>query len=374
MAERTTGGTALRVGVVATSTIHGGAEAHIARIWTDPLISARARGHLLGDLPQWAATGLPATDIGLGAKWSYRRTGASLASMPFVTARGRRAIRDCDRQEDFSAFYAHFKREQVLYTRSLSRLAPVIWMEHGALPGGRLRGPLSTAYRRAAGGVATIVCISDRVAAEVSDALGRDAPEIVVISNAIDPGWTAPADDAQKGAARRALGIPEDAAPVVAVVAQLIPRKRVEQSIDAAARLPSCWMVICGEGPLDAELRVRAAGNPRVIFTGFRLDPRPIYAAADVLVLASWEEGFGQVLLEAASAGPPAVVVADSGLAPMVHGWGATARAPTGEAIAEAITEAVTRSPFDARRWADAHSPDRWARAHLDVLERAVRR
>lgn len=374
-AEDTAEDRRLRVGVVVTSTEHGGAEAHVERIWTDPLIRARAQAHLLGDLPRWSGTGLPATDIGAGAKWSYRRLGTSLVSMPAGAVRGRRAIRAVDRREDFDAFYAHFKREQVMFTSSLARLAPVIWMEHGALPrGGRLGRPLIAAYRRAARRVAAIVCISDQVKADVAETLGPGAPEIVVIRNAIDPAWTAPASDAEKAVSRRALGIPEDAALVVAIVARLIPRKRIEQSIDAMAELPSGWLVICGDGPLGPALRARAAGNPRVIFTGYRADPRPVYAAADVSLLASWEEGFGQVLLEAASAGLPSVVVEDAGLAPMVEGWGAVAREPTGPAIAEALTVAATRSPADARAWAEAHGPEAWARAHLAVLERLARR
>ena len=367
-------GARLHVGVVVTSTEHGGAEAHIARLWTDPLVAARAQGHLLGDLPQWHRTGLPATDIGTGAKWSYRRAVRSLAATPVVIARGRRRIREAHGTRAFDAFYAHFKREQVVHTRSLSRIAPVVWMEHGALPAGRLRRPLMEAYRRAAAEVCAIVCLSEAVRGEIADVLGPDAPEMVVIPNAIDPAWTRPASDGERAAARRALGIPEDAELVVAIVARLIPRKRIADSIRAAACLPSCWMVICGDGPLDAELRALAAGNPQVVFTGFRLDPRPVYAAADVSLLASWEEGFGQVLLEAASAGLPCVVVDDSGLSPMVAGWGAAASAPTGEAIAEALLLAATRSRAGARAWAEAHGPEGWARAHLEVLERAVRR
>jgi glycosyltransferase involved in cell wall biosynthesis len=131
--------------------------------------------------------------------------------------------------------------------------------------------------------------------------------------------------------------------------------------------------VICGDGPLAGELHAQAAGDPRVIFTGFREDPRPIYAAADVMALASWEEGFGQVLLESACAGVPAVVVADAGLGSTVEGWGEEAEAPAQTAIAAAIARAAQRPREEARRWAEARGPDAWARAHLAVLERAIR-
>lgn len=364
----------LRVGVVISSTEHGGAEAQIGRLWTNPLMAARARAHLLGRMPQWESTGLPATDIGLGAKWSYRRTASSLVSMPVAAARGRRAIRHAAAREGFDAFYAHFKREQILYTGAMSKEAPVIWMEHGALPGGRLKGPLLAAYRRAAHSAAAVICLSEQVKSEIMTVVGADGPEFAVIGNAIDPEWTSPADESERTAARCALGVPGDADLVVAVVARLIPRKRIAQAIRAAVELPSCWMVICGDGPLGPELRAQAADNPRVIFTGFLRDPRPVYAAADVSLLASWEEGFGHVLLEAACAGLPSVVVDDAGISSTVAGWGAVAAAPTGESIAEALTEASRLPRENARRWAEEHGPDAWARAHLSVLERALSR
>ena len=144
-------GTPLHVGVAATSTIHGGAELNIEQIWTSPIVSAAAAGHLLGALPHWAATGLAATDLELGAKWSYRRALRSLASMPGVVRRSRRTVAGLHRSDPFDAFYAHFKREQVLLTPSLARLAPVIWMEHGHLPSAASAARCSprTAGRRA---------------------------------------------------------------------------------------------------------------------------------------------------------------------------------------------------------------------------------
>jgi len=110
-------------------------------------------------------------------------------------------------------------------------------------------------------------------------------------------------------------------ARVAGVRGRSTPWRRRRRDLDRA-ELPSCWLVICGDGPLAGELHAQAAGDPRVIITGFREDPRPICAAADVMALASWEEGFGQVLLESACAGVPAVVVADAGLGSTVEGWG----------------------------------------------------
>lgn len=365
-------GQRLEVGVVISTVEHGGAEANIARIWTDPIVASMACAHLLGTMPNWPRE-LEHTDLGLGAKWSYRRAFTSLADMPRSLVRGRRHLHELHARRPFDAFYAHFKREQVLYTATLARMAPVVWMEHGHFPGGRLRGPLEAAYRRAAGHTAAIVCLSDSVRDEIDSIVG-DRTELVVIENAIEPTWVTPATDDERVVARRTLGVPDDAWIVIAAVARLIPRKRLELAIDACALLPDAWLIICGAGPLDDALRARAAGNPRVVFTGHLDDPRPVYRAADVHVLLSWEEGFGHVLLESAAAGLPNVVVADGGFPERVDGWGAVAADPTAAAVASAIGQAATL-PHDApRRWAETHSPDRWAAAHLAVLHRAITR
>jgi glycosyltransferase involved in cell wall biosynthesis len=357
-----------------TSSEQGGAEAHVQRLWTDPRVASVARAHLLGSLPRWSETGLPATDIGSTDKWSARHAARSVVGIPYVRTRGLREIARVDDVERFTAYYASFKREQVLFTPALSRSAPVVWMEHGHFPVGRLRGPLLRAYRRSSRHVSAIVCVSDSVRDEIAGLLHPVAPEFAVIENTLDPRWTAPADDAQRAEARRALGIADDASPVVVAVARLIPRKRIALAIDAMRHLPTGRLIVCGDGPEGPALRARAAGSDRILFTGHLPDPRPVYAAADVSLLISWEEGFGQVLVEGALAGLPAVVAADGGFAERVSGWGAVAAEPTPEAVAEAIV-AATRIPAAApRAWAEARSPERWAAAHLALLRRVTAR
>ena len=221
--------------------------------------------------------------------------------------------------------------------------------------------------------MSAIACLSESVRSELIEVLGDGAPDPVVIPNAIDAAWTAPATGQARRSAREALGVDPDAPLVLSAVGQLIPRKRVELAMDAANASGS-WIIVCGDGPLAPDLRLRAAGNPRVVFTGFLRDTRQVYAAADVNLLVSDEEGFGQVLLEGACAGLPAVVVADGGFPERVAGWGAVADAPTGEAVASAIDAAALMSRAEARRWAEAHGLDGWGRAHLELLMRVVDR
>lgn len=75
-----------------------------------------------------------------------------------------------------------------------------------------------------------------------------------------------------------------------------------------AERQVSLWIV--GDGPLRSSLerRVRDLGlADRVQFLGFRPNPYPFMAAADVFVLSSHYEGFGNVIVEAMACGATVV-------------------------------------------------------------------
>ena len=69
-------------------------------------------------------------------------------------------------------------------------------------------------------------------------------------------------------------------------------------------------LAVLGEGELRAELEARrdALGlRQRADFVGFVSDPRPWFAHADVFVLSSRYEGFGNVIVEALAHGVPVV-------------------------------------------------------------------
>ncbi len=119
------------------------------------------------------------------------------------------------------------------------------------------------------------------------------------------PPAPAPAD------ARGALGIPLDA-PVVAFVARLTKVKRPDRFAEVARlvsdRVPTAAFVVAGEGDLFDDLRDRLAPlGDRVHLVGWRPDVETVYAAADVTVLTSDNEGMPVSLIEAATVGCPAV-------------------------------------------------------------------
>ncbi len=68
------------------------------------------------------------------------------------------------------------------------------------------------------------------------------------------------------------------------------------------------WLL--GTGPLEDELRcqVKAARlEDRITFLGFYSNPLAFFAKADLFVLSSWWEGFGNVLAESMCVGTPVV-------------------------------------------------------------------
>jgi glycosyltransferase involved in cell wall biosynthesis len=117
--------------------------------------------------------------------------------------------------------------------------------------------------------------------------------------------------------ARQRLGLPHDAT-VVASVGRLIQVKRPDRMLAVAALLPDVTFVVAGEGPLLDRTREDAPGNVR--FLGWRSDVETVWAAADVALLTSDNEGMPVSLVEAALCGTPAVATDVGSVAEVVIG------------------------------------------------------
>jgi glycosyltransferase involved in cell wall biosynthesis len=106
--------------------------------------------------------------------------------------------------------------------------------------------------------------------------------------------------------ARRRLGLPANA-PVLAYVGRLAAVKRPDRlrAIIGMVRdeIPDAVLAVCGGGSRAEELH----GVAGVHLLGWRPDVETVYAAADIAVLASDNEGTPLSLIEAARAGVPAV-------------------------------------------------------------------
>lgn len=98
--------------------------------------------------------------------------------------------------------------------------------------------------------------------------------------------------------------------PIVLFVGNLIKRKNVDSLLEAKKIANSdYYLVIVGEGPQYKKLKKKVDDeNIRdVIFTGARSDVEHIIPSCDVLVLPSFSESFGLVLIEALACGKPVI-------------------------------------------------------------------
>jgi glycosyltransferase involved in cell wall biosynthesis len=146
---------------------------------------------------------------------------------------------------------------------------------------------------------------------------------------------------------RRELGI-GDGQRVVLFAGKFEPVKRTLDLLEAfsVAAPADAVLLLVGSGPLEGELRRRAAGRPGVRFAPFQnqsLMPRTL-AAADVVALPSASETWGLVVNEAQCLGRPVLVSDRVGCAedlvePGANGW----VFPAGDvgALAEALRQAL---------------------------------
>jgi glycosyltransferase involved in cell wall biosynthesis len=124
-------------------------------------------------------------------------------------------------------------------------------------------------------------------------------------------------------AMRRTWGVPPEA-PLVGIVARLVPVKGHELFLDAAAdlhaRRPDARFVVVGDGERRAELEAYAAalGVP-VVFAGWESDLPAVYAALDVVCLTSLNEGSPVALIEAMAAGKPVVSTPAGGVVDLIQ-------------------------------------------------------
>lgn len=110
---------------------------------------------------------------------------------------------------------------------------------------------------------------------------------------------------------RNKLGIP-DGKIILMSVGELTKRKNHMAVVEALARLKEydILYVICGDGPLKAQLRAKAEEigvRDRLKLLGFRKDIAELHKAADIFVFPSLQEGLPVAVMEAMASGLPIV-------------------------------------------------------------------
>jgi glycosyltransferase involved in cell wall biosynthesis len=192
------------------------------------------------------------------------------------------------------------------------------------------------------------ICVSDEVGSDLAHISGLKQSCFRTVYNPIAPSAKktsrAAADRVWTGDERRILA-------VGALKGQKNHALLLRAFAVVHCRKPANLLIL-GEGPLRAALEAQAIElgiEEFVAMPGFRLDPVPFYVSADLFVLSSDYEGFGNVLVEAMAVGLPVVSTdCPSGPREILEDGKYGRLTPVGnvEALAEAI-EATFDNPPD---------------------------
>lgn len=205
-----------------------------------------------------------------------------------------------------------------------------------------------------------VVAIAHRGYREIRELYRVDPGRLAVIYNGVDLDRFHPRlRERERGRARAEAGIPGEAWTLL-FVGSGFERKGLGTAIEALALSEDrrAVLVVIGRGhaaPYQALAR-RLGVADRIVWLGVRSDVERWYAAADVCVLPSRYEPFGNVHLEALASGVPVVASTEAGgselIRPGVNGAVVDPRNP--RAVAAAVAELREREPRGGPQWCEA--------------------
>lgn len=356
-----------RISVLLPDLRAGGAErlhVHLAREWLRlgvdvEFVLRRARGELLGRLPEGARVVDLAADRVRQSIWPLRaylqerQPHALLAAMWPLTVVAPLAAR-----------LGGFQGRIVVSEHAPQSLS--------YLPRGRRHNAMMAASMRVFYPWSDArVAVSEGVANDMARLSGLRRRDIEVIHNPAAVGRVLDKESCH-------LPVVIGDGPLILSVGTLKPVKRQDLLIRAFARpqFRDATLCIVGEGGERARLEalVDALGlRGRVLMPGYQADTAPWYAHADLFVLSSEYEGFGNVIVEALEQGT-AVVSTDcpSGPREILDNGLYGALVPVGDvgALAKAMENSLARQhDHEAlKRRARDFSVDKAAAAYLDIL------
>lgn len=192
------------------------------------------------------------------------------------------------------------------------------------------------------------IAVSNGVAAELAWLSGIQVDKFEVIYNPVVLNSTAGQVHALPRELKRSTG------PIILSVGSLKRVKNHELLLEAFSLLPAeinATLCILGEGsrrPLLEDVIQKKGLQGRVLLPGFRAETTPWYQHADLFVLSSNHEGFGNVLVESLESGVP-VVSTDCPSGPreiLCEGkYGELVPVNDPDALALAMTETLSKVP-----------------------------
>jgi glycosyltransferase involved in cell wall biosynthesis len=240
----------------------------------------------------------------------------------------------------------------LLYNRTRGRRAParLVHTYHGHVFEGYFTARSTSVFiameRWLARRTDAIVAIAPEIAKDIVGKFRVGSPEQVQL---IPLGFAlsrfAEITDAARLAARARLALPRPG-PVITTVGRLTEIKGHELFIETARRLssvlPDAVFLIAGDGARRSALEratVAAGIENRVRFLGWRRDLEDLYAATDLFVLTSRNEGTPVALIEAMAAGVPGVSTDVGGVRDVITSSDIGVLVPPGDArgLAQAV-------------------------------------
>ena len=325
-------GRPVRLLLVNPSPVRGGAEELLLAFVTrcdparvDPLVACLAEGDFTDDLEAAGARVVRLRAGRLRHPWAWARTVARIARL----AREADAVLSWQVKGNY-------------YGTPAARLArtPCAWWDHGIRPA---RGE----DRYLIDNVLPASVRADLVVTSSAAAAARHRRARAILPGIdLDP-YASP----DRGRGRALLGVPGQA-PAIGIVGRLQPWKGQHVFLRAAARIaatvPAARFFVIGDAiggfsaSYPASLRSLAAEvgiAERVAFLGQRPDVPALLPGLDVFVLASFDEPFGLVNVEAMAAGVPVVATNAGGVPEIVPSEEVGVLVPTGDdaAIADAV-------------------------------------
>lgn len=224
------------------------------------------------------------------------------------------------------------------------------------------------------------------------DHLVCNTPDLV--RHCVDHGWPqgrvdyipnfAPTVDVAP-VSRESLATPTGCA-VLLVLARLEETKAVDVALKALTHLPSAYLWVAGEGSCEPALRTQSEEfgvSGRVRFLGWRDDREALLAAADVCLVPSRHEPFGNVIVNAWEAGTPLVAAASEGPSFLIKHEtnGLLVPIDDAEAMADILrylleNRSVAQTLIDGGRASinDSFSEEAVAAAYISLFERLLGR